>query len=282
MTNASGLLELDELWDSWGLQVAEYISKLVVWPQRILYTGRYSGTITFNHIKDTLVISLGKPMHVVDGSGETVLCSSCVLAPRFFTGELALDDCQVIIVSLDVMGYSRDLLRRNYDCHYHDIGVYYDFAPSQDLVSGFSQLAQAPIDAELLNGRINTLVNPGQMEPRRRELDPRTYQVLRWASDRREEKLRINDIASIVGLSDSRIRHLFKKDMGFSLGQMLNSLKLLTFLEGFCRYGSMTYAAADAGYSDLSHLNKAMHKTIGLSFSKILKHNTQVLMDSNF
>ena len=90
----------------------------------------------------------------------------------------------------------------------------------------------------------------------------------------------IGEIAEMIGLSDSRVRHLFKKDMGFSLGQMLNSLKLLTFLEGFCRYGNMTYAAADAGFSDLSHLNKAMHKTLGLSFSKIMGGNKQVLMGS--
>jgi hypothetical protein len=61
----------------------------------------------------------------------------------------------------------------------------------------------------------------------------------------------------------------------------LNSFKLLTFLEGFCCYGNMPYAAADAGYSDLSHPNKAMHKTIGLSFSKIMKHKSQVLMGSD-
>jgi AraC-like DNA-binding protein len=260
--------------------LTEYISKLVVWPQRILYTGRYDGAITFNHIKDTLVIALEAPMCVVDESGDEILQSSCVLVPRFFSGKLILDDSQVIIVSLDVMGYSRDLLQRSYDCKYHSIGVYYDFSPGQDLLSGFSQLAQAPVDAKGLNSRISTLINPGQIEPKRRELDPRTYMVLRWARDRREEKLKITDIAKIVGLSDSRIRHLFKEDMGFSLGQMLNSLKLLTFLEGFCRYGNMTYAAADAGYSDLSHLNKAMHKTIGLSFSKMMQHNSQILMDS--
>jgi AraC-like DNA-binding protein len=43
----------------------------------------------------------------------------------------------------------------------------------------------------------------------------------------------------------------------------------------------MTYAAADAGFSDLSHLNKAMHKTLGLSFSKIMGDNKQVLMGSS-
>lgn len=260
--------------------MTEYISKLIVWPQRILYTGRYDGAITFNHIKDTLVVALGTPVRVVDESGEEVLQSSCVLVPRFFSGKLILDDSQVIVVSLDVMGYGRDLLQRSYNCKHHDIGVYYDFSPGQDLLSGFSQLAEAPVDAKELNSRISTLINPGKMEPKRRELDPRTYQVLRWARERREEKLKITDIAEIVGLSDSRIRHLFKQDMGFSLGQMLKSLKLLTFLEGFCHYGNMTYAAADAGYSDLSHLNKAMHKTIGLSFSKIVKHNRQLLMGS--
>jgi AraC-like DNA-binding protein len=261
--------------------VAEYIPKLVVWPQRILYTGHYRGTITFNHIKDTLVVSLGKPMSVIDASGEEVLHSSCVLVPRFFTGHLVLDDCQVVIVSLDVMGYSRDLLLENYDCKRHDIGVYYNFSPLDDLLPGFSKLAQLPVDAQALNTRINGLINPHKIEPLRREIDPRTLQVLKWARDRREEKLVIGEIAEIVGLSDSRVRHLFKKDMGFSLGQMLNSLKLLTFLEGFCRYGNMTYAAADAGFSDLSHLNKAMHKTLGLSFSKIMGGNKQVLMGSS-
>jgi AraC-like DNA-binding protein len=258
--------------------VAEYIPKLVVWPQRILYTGHYRGTITFNHIKDTLILSLGKSMCVMDSSGDKLLHSSCILVPRFFAGHLIVDDSQVVIVSLDVMGYSRDLLLGNYDCKQHDIGVYYDFSPLDDLLAGFSELAQLPVDAQVLNGRIRALINPRRAQPLRRELDPRTRQVLKWARDRREEKLVIGDIAEIVGLSDSRVRHLFKKDMGFSLGQMLNSLKLLTFLEGFCRYGNMTYAAADAGFSDLSHLNKAMHKTLGLSFSKIIGNNKQVLM----
>ena len=260
--------------------MAEYIPKLVVWPQRILYTGHYRGTITFNHIKDTLVLSLGKPMCVIDASGKEVLRASCVLVPKFFTGNLLLEDGQVVIVSLDIMGYSRHLLLNNYDCKRHNIGVYYDFSPFDNMLRGFSEVAQLPVNAQALNARINTLVNPQQMKPVLRELDPRTYQVLRWARDRREEKLLISDIAEIVGLSDSRVRHLFSKDMGFSLGQMLNSLKLLTFLEGFCRYGNMTYAAADAGFSDLSHLNKAMHKTIGLSFSKIMRQNDKVLMGS--
>ena len=220
-------------------------------------------------------------MCVTDGSGEEVLHSSCVLVPRFFKGQLALDHCQVVIVSLDVMGYSRDLLLRNYDCNHHEIGIYYNFSPLDNLLPGFIKLAQLPIDAQNLSARINALINPHQIAPVRRELDPRTHQVLKWARDRREEKLLIGDIAEIVGLSDSRVRHLFKKDMGFSLGQMLNSLKLLTFLEGFCRYDNMTYAAADAGFSDLSHLNKAMHKTIGLSFSRIIGDNKQVLMGSS-
>ena len=219
-------------------------------------------------------------MRVIDGSGEEALHSSCVLVPRFFTGHLVLDDCQLVIVSLDVMGYSRDLLLGNYDCIQHDAGVYYNFSPLEDLLPGFTTLAQLPVDVQALTTRINALINPHQIEPVRRELDPRTLQVLRWARDFREEKLVIGDIAEIVGLSDSRVRHLFRKDMGFSLGQMLNSLKLLTFLEGFCRYGNMTYAAADAGFSDLSHLNKAMHKTLGLSFSKIMRGNKQILMGS--
>ena len=159
--------------------MTEYVSKLVVWPQRVLYTGHYRGAITFNHIKDTLVVSLGKTMCVVDASGEEALRSSCILVPRFFTGHLELDDCQVVIVSLDVMGYSRDLLLRSYDFKYHNIGVHYDSYPRENLLSDFSQIAQAPVDAKALNSRINTLINPGQFEPGRRELDPRTYQVLR-------------------------------------------------------------------------------------------------------
>lgn len=261
--------------------MAEYIPKLIVWPQRILYTGHYGGTITFNHIKDTLVLSLGAPMCVMDACGNKLLHSSCILVPRFFKGHLTIDDCQVVIVSLDVMGYSRELLLGNYECRHHDVGVDYDFSPLDNLLAGSSKIAQLPVNPQALNTRISALINPSEMQPLRRELDPRIQQVLRWARDRREEKLVIGDIAKIVGLSDSRVRHLFREDMGFSLGQMLNSLKLLTFLEGFCRYGNMTYAAADAGFSDLSHLNKAMHKTLGLSFSKIVGNNKQVLMGSS-
>ena len=140
--------------------MAEYIPKLVVWPQRVLYTGHYHGTITFNHIKDTLVVSLGNPLCVIDASGEEVLHSSCVLVPRFFTGHLVLDDCQLVIVSLDVMGYSRDLLLGNYDCKHHDIGVYYNFSPLDNLLAGFSKLAQLPVDAQALSTRIKALINP--------------------------------------------------------------------------------------------------------------------------
>lgn len=257
--------------------------KLVVWPQRILYTGHYHGEITFNHIKDTLIVSLDHPMRVFDSTGDEVLSTSSLLVPKLFKGHLLLQYSHVIILSLDIMGYTRDLLLRNYTYftyetyNPHSFSLCANFEPRETFLNGFNELSEMSSEPKLLNTHINSLVNPSSFLPKRRELDVRVLQTLKLARDCRKEKLLITDLASSLDLSESRLRHIFKKEMGYSLGLMLNSLRLLTFLEHFCHYGNMTYAAADAGFSDLSHLNKTMHKTIGLSFSKIMRHNETVL-----
>ncbi|MFC7681713.1 helix-turn-helix domain-containing protein [Paenibacillus sp. GCM10028914] len=102
-----------------------------------------------------------------------------------------------------------------------------------------------------------------QLQTRR---DPRIVLVLQKLSQSMQEEIKIHELAKEVGLSSSRLSHLFKQEVGESITRYLNRMRIkqaALFMEHMGR--SATEASLDVGFNNYNHFAALFRKQIGVS-----------------
>jgi len=74
-----------------------------------------------------------------------------------------------------------------------------------------------------------------------------------------------------VCLSQSRLSHLFKKDIGISLNRYLSFMKMKKAYEYVRKGETLTSAAFHAGFDSSSHMAAACKRMFGISLSAFMK-----------
>ncbi|TSB47832.1 helix-turn-helix domain-containing protein [Alkalicoccobacillus porphyridii] len=97
-------------------------------------------------------------------------------------------------------------------------------------------------------------------------LDPRVEETLHLLAENMNHTFRIEELASKVGLSGSRLSHLFKEQTGDSIIEALNRMRvkqaalLLTHTNL-----NATEAADNVGFQNYNHFTKQFRKYIGMT-----------------
>lgn len=99
-----------------------------------------------------------------------------------------------------------------------------------------------------------------------RTMDPRIEETLHYLSVHMRSPVRIEDIAKAVGLSASRLSHLFKESTGLSIINTLNRMRIrqaALLLKHTSK--PATEIAYDVGYHNYNHFINQFHKWYGMS-----------------
>jgi len=110
---------------------------------------------------------------------------------------------------------------------------------------------------------LKTLVQPFQIS----SLDPRIEQALILIEQNAD--LAVGEIASNVCLSESRLRHLFKDQVGQSVKSYQLWAKVLHSLGGVLRGEKLADVCVAAGFYDGAHMSKSYQTLLGTSPSKL-------------
>ena len=97
-------------------------------------------------------------------------------------------------------------------------------------------------------------------------MDPRVKEVIELMETNLKAKLRVDHIAQELGLSTSRLQHLFKHDTGTTLSRYLQEARIeraRKLLEE--THLSIKEIVSEVGAGDTSHFVKAFRKAQGLS-----------------
>ena len=78
-------------------------------------------------------------------------------------------------------------------------------------------------------------------------------------------------LCSVACLSESRLSHLFKEQMGIALGRYLVLEKMKKGYVHYRRTGNITEAAMNAGFDSPSHFAATCKRMFGISFSEFIK-----------
>jgi AraC-like DNA-binding protein len=83
------------------------------------------------------------------------------------------------------------------------------------------------------------------------------------------DDVRLEVLAARVGLSASRLSHLFGAEVGLPLRPYILWLRLLRAAESLRQGSTLTDAAHVAGFTDSAHLSHVFRRMFGLSPSEV-------------
>jgi len=109
-----------------------------------------------------------------------------------------------------------------------------------------------------------------------RQVDPRVERALAILKGSVPDMPLLPDLASMVGLSESRLTCLFNAAMGLSLRRYVQWLRLRHVVFCMAIGNSITTAAHEAGFADLAHLSRTFRGMFGVPISSFFGSTTRV------
>jgi AraC-like DNA-binding protein len=118
------------------------------------------------------------------------------------------------------------------------------------------------------------------------EKDQRVIEAITFITLNKSEQLRVKDIAEHVSLSESRLRFLFKKQVGQPIQSFMLWIKVINSLNLVLKGEKITNTAYNNGFWDASHMNRSFKETLGIKPSAIKQYEKELKIitcqESNF
>ncbi len=102
-------------------------------------------------------------------------------------------------------------------------------------------------------------------------LDPRIEKVMLGLENTPLEEISLETLAESIHLSPSRLRHLFKEELGCTFSHYARWINVWKAVELWSMGKTFTEVAEVSGFYDVAHLSRAFVDIFGLSPSDFLK-----------
>lgn len=112
----------------------------------------------------------------------------------------------------------------------------------------------------------------------RATLDARVAQAVRRLRASRDARRSLRNLAREVGLSSSRLRHLFRQEIGMSAQSYVVWLRIYEACTALSGGATLSDAAYRAGFSDAAHFTRTFRRTFGLAPSQLAGRLESVVM----
>jgi len=106
--------------------------------------------------------------------------------------------------------------------------------------------------------------------------DERVDKAISFITKTKKRKLKVKDIAEHVHLSESRLRHLFKQQVGQPIQNFMLWMKVISSLNQVLKGNRLTETAYDVGFWDASHMNRSYQELLGVAPSTIKKYEKEL------
>ncbi len=235
----------------------------------VLFLGKSTDTEVHRHHLVQVLVSLGGPFRFKYGNTWHETLALILDADR--DHQLDAGDNWVAILLLDSESDAARLIRKN---HLRDTGLReIDRALLAPHLRDLEKLIRNPTactEAETLSNRIVDGLacndRPGVC------INEKIQHVIERISNLHEKKAPIRELAESVGISESRLMHLFSEEVGIPIRQYLLWCRLRDALRLITTGISFTDAAHEAGFSDSAHLSRTFKKMFGVTLLRIFKN----------
>ena len=105
------------------------------------------------------------------------------------------------------------------------------------------------------------------------ETDQRIRTVIQYIKTNIQQPITTQHLMQVAHLSESRLLHLFKEQMGLPIRNYILWYRLQLALKSILAENNLTRAAYEAGFSDQAHLSRVCSKMLGIPPSTITKNS---------
>ena len=128
---------------------------------------------------------------------------------------------------------------------------------------------------------VSSVIGPAAFQESVERRDPRVARLLELLNDPVWWNRAVPELASSIGLSQGRMRTLFREQVGLSPRRYVLWRRLLAAISEITDGYSLTRAAHDAEFADSAHLTRTFRRMFGIRPSALARHSrfVQVLRD---
>ncbi len=231
-----------------------------IWAGRLLTTAPAISTAPHRHLAASVLIGLDKPFQLSVGRQTAIDAEVAVIAPDVIQHQDS-GNAPMVVLHLDP---DQPLYRRLAPVLGDRSCVTLPRSRFEGLLEPLRAAVFQPLDcagAHSLFSEVLGRVRGDALESR--PLDSRIALLTQRFRQQTPERLDPDAIAAELGLSRSRLFHLFKSEIGTTMSRFTLALRLQNAIRRWRVGMNLTTIAQDAGFYDLSHLLQAGRKFYG-------------------
>src|SRR5215468_975376 len=236
----------------------------LLWPAALVVWGPGSASSLHRHHCAQLVLALRETLRVRERARQTWKTCGGVLIRPDASHEVDARNTDVLIAFVDPESELGTALS---DRIASEVAI----LSSRDVAEWRSMLGDpATLDSARVEPWLKTKL---LQEERRPRLDPRVKRALRMIRDQLAEPddISLSRLARRVGLSPSRLMHLFTTSVGVPLRPYVLWLRIQLAAGELASGRSATEAAHAAGFSDAAHFTRTFRRMLGATPRQILR-----------
>ncbi len=251
---------------------------IYLWEGRFLYIGGTIRTRSHAHHALQIGVSSDNPFRMKAGEKRWLDSHGIILAPDR-DHECDVPEIGVMYLSLDPETLTAKELHKTLLN-----GKAFDLLPDKLTIPFANQLNQCldtPEEIDCITKVVDRFIaelnrDTEPINPVKLQTDKRIEDAIKILKKSIGDPLYLHEIADRVGLSGSRLVHLFKQEIGIPMRRYILWLRLNNAIIEILRNRNLTEAAIQAGFSDSAHFSRIFMRNFGISPSEFLK-NSQII-----
>lgn len=237
-------------------------SSAFVWSDRALFIGHRSETEVHAHHAVEITVALDElGVDVALDDGPSFSAAPGVIVRATVSHRLTVHGPKIGVLYLDPRSAAAAALEEALG---EEAARALDANSASTHASAVRALLEPTSQLDDANAACQKLLASVAPTPVRPRLDHRVRQALELVDSRLEEPPTLHEAASHVGLSATRLGHLFKAQVGLPLRRYILWMRLRTALTEALESGNMTAAAHVAGFADAAHFARTCKRMFGL------------------
>ena len=246
------------------------MNQVVIWNDLRLFIGSNPRAITeHSHPIIQFVVSLQGSFLSKTVSGNWIKKKGLLIAPNYFH-ECDAKNISIISIDIDPKSTLGEWILHNQLRNLH-IKDY----PSEGLeileVTDFSLNLKNENWQSVRNMIENTFLFNKTFK--KTQKDERISKILEFIRNNITQNITTKNLTEITFLSESRMLHLFKEEMGLPIRNYILWYRLKIVIDHILEGNSLTSAAYKAGFSDQAHMTRTFTKMTGLPPSLLIKNS---------
>lgn len=257
-------------------------NSVYLWGGHFLFLGRLDD-IT-EHMHHALQVIIDRKEHFgLRIDGNSIECGGVIIGPDLRHHLLSSSDSQVHLFIDRETAVARAITRQHLEKKNVKILNGTLLQRLRECIDASDNFLGSCAEADDVYGKIVSVLG-GYARHSEEAVDPRIQAVMNLMQEKQlSHKLTIAELAQHACLSESRLMHLFSKQIGIPLRRYSLWLRVLTAMRLIAEgKQSLTEAAYSAGFSDSAHLSRTYRSMFGLTISSCLKISSFVHVNSCF